>query len=353
MRNLTMSTWIRRGRTWLGSALLASVAVALTPASAAAQAEVVEYYATDAVGSIRVVFAPDGNVKARSDYLPFGEALNTTGSLPAQRFTGQERDGEAGLDHFNARAMLTRVGRFNRLDPAGGMPTDPQSWNRYAYVSNNPIGFNDPTGMYSTPSTGCGQGPGHHYWCPGNTGPTNVDDYFNPDKYGYQGGEMEAAESTYGARVDAVFFSNYDVAQEQRQSREAEQAAAAAAAARPKPTIEVKEEGHRIGAVVPKPGHNTPTVGTPNTTEHFQNKSSDVIRRYGPDGRAHFDIDNNKHRGVRDIHAHEWKDGKRGPPIGLFELIRRLMLTPVLMVDPCAQRPLQCQIQREFPAGIH
>ena len=91
----------------------------------------IEYYATDAVGSTRVVFNAAGQVVAQSDYLPFGEALGATGNLPAQRFTGQERDGEAGFDNFNARALSVRTGRFGRLDPAGGVPTSPQSWNRY------------------------------------------------------------------------------------------------------------------------------------------------------------------------------------------------------------------------------
>ncbi len=32
-------------------------------------------------------------------------------------------------------------------------PANPQSWNRYSYVGNNPVNFNDPTGHY-----GCGDG---------------------------------------------------------------------------------------------------------------------------------------------------------------------------------------------------
>ena len=84
----------------------------LLPDVAAAQSEVVEYYATDAVGSIRAVFNAAGNVTGRSDYLPFGEEFEGTGTLPAARFTGQDRDPEAGLDYFKARAMAARTGRF-------------------------------------------------------------------------------------------------------------------------------------------------------------------------------------------------------------------------------------------------
>jgi RHS repeat-associated protein len=111
--------------------------------------EVIEYYATDAVGSIRVVFAPNGNVVGRSDYLPFGEEVSAD-NMPTERFTGQERDPEAGLDNFGARYYASRIGRFGRIDPAfGGALLDPQQWNRYAYARNNPLSFVDPTGMFA------------------------------------------------------------------------------------------------------------------------------------------------------------------------------------------------------------
>jgi RHS repeat-associated protein len=41
-------------------------------------------------------------------------------------------------------------GRWIQPDPAGLAavdPTNPQSWNRYAYVGNNPLSFNDPLGL--------------------------------------------------------------------------------------------------------------------------------------------------------------------------------------------------------------
>jgi RHS repeat-associated protein len=110
--------------------------------------ETIEYYATDALGSVRVVFTPTGQVIGRSDYLPFGDTLNQSGALPRQRFTGQERDGEAGLDYFNARSLQMRTGRMNRPDPVfGDALTNPQRWNRYAYALNNPLKYTDPTGM--------------------------------------------------------------------------------------------------------------------------------------------------------------------------------------------------------------
>jgi RHS repeat-associated protein len=35
---------------------------------------------------------------------------------------------------------------FCSVDPVGGDPADPQSWNRYAYVRNDPINMADPSG---------------------------------------------------------------------------------------------------------------------------------------------------------------------------------------------------------------
>lgn len=128
--------------------LLVGLAGAPSVVRAQAPPEAIEYYATDALGSVRVVFDANGLVLGRSAYLPFGETLNQSGALPKQRFTGQERDGEAGLDYFNARSLQARTGRMNQPDPLfGGALAIPQAWNRYAYVQNNPLRMTDPTGM--------------------------------------------------------------------------------------------------------------------------------------------------------------------------------------------------------------
>ena len=69
--------------------------------------------------------------------------------LPS-RFTGKERDSESGLDYFGARYYGSTMGRWMSPDPGniGADPTNPQSWNMYAYVLNNPLRFVDPNGLY-------------------------------------------------------------------------------------------------------------------------------------------------------------------------------------------------------------
>ena len=64
------------------------------------------------------------------------------------RSTGKERDAETGLDYFGARYFSAAQGRFTSPDgPLIDQTTDdPQSWNLYSYVRNNPLIFTDPTG---------------------------------------------------------------------------------------------------------------------------------------------------------------------------------------------------------------
>ncbi len=109
--------------------------------------EAVEYYGYDAIGSVRVVFDAAGTVVGRSEFLPFGDEWLTSSNMPVNRFTGQERDPEAGFDYFNARMYQPRAGRFGRVDPVLGGLGNPQRWNRYAYALNNPFGYTDPTGL--------------------------------------------------------------------------------------------------------------------------------------------------------------------------------------------------------------
>jgi RHS repeat-associated protein len=64
------------------------------------------------------------------------------------KFTGKERDAETGLDYFETRYMSAAQGRFTTPDDplVDQYPSDPQSWNLYGYVRNNPLRNVDPTG---------------------------------------------------------------------------------------------------------------------------------------------------------------------------------------------------------------
>jgi len=69
----------------------------------------------------------------------------------AEKRTGKERDAETGLDFFLARYYSGAQGRFLSVDPLIVSEINasiPQSWNRYAYVGNNPLKNVDPTGEW-------------------------------------------------------------------------------------------------------------------------------------------------------------------------------------------------------------
>jgi RHS repeat-associated protein len=135
-------------------ALALVVTLVLSPLTAAAQ--VVEYYHTDALGSVRAITNAAGAVIERHDYLPFGEECTTgpcasnpgVGAGQPRKFTGKERDAETSLDYVSARYLAPRLGRFTTKDPVIDPAAfrDPQRWNRYGYVRNNPMRFTDPDG---------------------------------------------------------------------------------------------------------------------------------------------------------------------------------------------------------------
>lgn len=123
----------------------------------------VRWLVTDHLGTPRIIADKTGSLAGirRHDYLPFGEELFAgTGNRTTQQgyqsndgvrqqFTRTERDVETGLDYFGARYLSSIQGRFLSVDPmmASGLAVDPQTWNRYAYVANNPLRFVDEGGL--------------------------------------------------------------------------------------------------------------------------------------------------------------------------------------------------------------
>ncbi|MRR31689.1 hypothetical protein EG834_15470, partial [bacterium] len=57
-----------------------------------------------------------------------------------------QREDEYGLYDYKARHYDPLLGRFTSPDTLIPEPGSPLAWDRYAYVKNNPVRFNDPTG---------------------------------------------------------------------------------------------------------------------------------------------------------------------------------------------------------------
>ncbi len=112
----------------------------------------VYYYFQDHLDSARInVEAGQNNACYEADFGPYGDEHPITNTCtPHHKFTGKERDAESGLDNFGARYNASTMGRFMTPDPllSSGHPSNPQTWNRYAYALNNPLSIIDPTGLY-------------------------------------------------------------------------------------------------------------------------------------------------------------------------------------------------------------
>jgi RHS repeat-associated protein len=114
--------------------------------------EAIYYYFSDSLGTARVITNSVGTVCYDADMYPYGgERAYVDTCDSAYKFTGKERDSESGLDDFGARYDSSQYGRFmtpdlaniaGDLDESG----NPQSWNAYSYVQNNPVNAVDPDG---------------------------------------------------------------------------------------------------------------------------------------------------------------------------------------------------------------
>ena len=115
------------------------------------------YYLADKL-STRMITDSNGAFKGTQDHLPFGEEGGTSGTPEKHRFTSYERDGESGTDYAVNRQYALSTGRFMRPDPITGTNGVPQSFNRYAYVQNDPINSVDPEGLFLFISYNFGSG---------------------------------------------------------------------------------------------------------------------------------------------------------------------------------------------------
>ncbi len=116
---------------------------------------------SDHLGSTSITTDAAGTKTSELRYSPWGEVRFSSSANPGlptdYTFTGQysymddpttngAREG-FGLMFYNARWYDPALGRFAQADtiiPEQSQGT--QAWDRYAYVNNNPVRYNDPTG---------------------------------------------------------------------------------------------------------------------------------------------------------------------------------------------------------------
>ncbi len=106
----------------------------------------------DHLGSTRaeLVFDPSTlapQIQEYYDLMPYGEVIDPPTTQESVLFTGKPRDNESSVDYFGFR-FLNNL-RWTSPDPLESSSNlgDPQSWNKYSYVGNNPLVLVDRTGL--------------------------------------------------------------------------------------------------------------------------------------------------------------------------------------------------------------
>jgi RHS repeat-associated protein len=132
-----------RDHIWRGASLLA------VEEKNASDVTVTRHFHLDHLGTPRLITNGTGQQIGLHAYYPFGtELLSSTTEAPPDniKFTGHEWDDLGGdihaLTYMHARYYSAALGRFLSVDPQldpNQLIHSPQRWNRYAYVSNNPV----------------------------------------------------------------------------------------------------------------------------------------------------------------------------------------------------------------------
>ena len=105
------------------------------------------YMLKDHLGSASVVTDSSGNIVGEQRYYPFGETRLATGSMYTDKlFTGQRNIAGLGIYHYQSRFYSPKLGRFLSADSLVPNPFNPQDFNRFSYVRNNPVRYIDPSG---------------------------------------------------------------------------------------------------------------------------------------------------------------------------------------------------------------
>ncbi|WP_205795757.1 RHS repeat-associated core domain-containing protein [Micromonospora sp. CMU55-4] len=107
----------------------------------------ITWLASDHQGTSQVSVANDTNQTiTQRRQTPYGSPRGAAVTWPNQQgFLGGYQD-PTGLTHLGAREYDPTIGRFISVDPIND-PGNPQQLSAYAYASNNPVTFSDPSGL--------------------------------------------------------------------------------------------------------------------------------------------------------------------------------------------------------------
>lgn len=146
--NGMMITQITAGGVWAYGEIYAAARHILTYS-----AGTTNFLHADWLGTKRVMTSLTGAISQTCTGFAYGDGAKCTGTnWSFSGFTDDIFDPETNLDHTPNRQYSSSQGRWLTPDPAGissADPTNPQSWNRYAYVQGDPTDQVDPLGLGS------------------------------------------------------------------------------------------------------------------------------------------------------------------------------------------------------------
>src|SRR5207245_3462150 len=140
---------------------------------------ILKYLVPDWQGSYRIG-SNHGRIYGFSGaFAPFGERYALGGATPSDyTFAVNNNDTNSLMYDALNRKEHSSQGRWISPDPAGlaaANPANPQTWNRYAYVMNNPLALIDPFGLAT-----CTDSEGNTSNCPDPENTTTVNALLPP-----------------------------------------------------------------------------------------------------------------------------------------------------------------------------
>lgn len=109
------------------------------------------YFIKDHLSSLTALADGAGKVVERFAYDAWGKRIKAGGGGPYSSvrtgFSSHEQLDDLELVHMQGRIYSPELGRFMSPDVVVQFPLNTQSFNRYAYVLNNPLRFIDPSGF--------------------------------------------------------------------------------------------------------------------------------------------------------------------------------------------------------------
>ena len=130
---------------------------------------------TDNLGSTSVTANADGSFNSEIRYSAFGEIRYSSGTTPTNyKYTGQLSQPELGLDFYVARWYDPVTAHFVQADTYIPDSGKSQTFDRYMYVKNNPIRYNDPSGHRSCDDDPYGCRSADNGYSDGGTGSTDT-----------------------------------------------------------------------------------------------------------------------------------------------------------------------------------